>query len=49
MTPEINQRILDLEWKLWLDLDALHDKLLAELRRMARSVGQRTRADRAKQ
>lgn len=46
MSDEINQRFLNLEWRISRDLDALHDKLLEELRRMARSVGQRTRSDR---
>lgn len=46
MTPEIEQRLRALEWNLWRDLDRLHDELLAKLRSMAKSVGQRTRADR---
>jgi len=46
MNEVIEQRLLDLEWLLWRDLDRLHEKLLAELRTMARSVGQRTRGDR---
>jgi len=48
MSDEINQRLLDLEWRIWRDLDELHDKLLAELAWMARSVGQSTRVDRLK-
>jgi len=46
MTPEINQRFLNLEWRTSCAFDALHDALLAELRRMARVTGQRTRVDR---
>ena len=46
MSDEIEQRF----WQLRLDiasrLDRLHDALLAKLRTMARSTGQRTRADR---
>jgi hypothetical protein len=46
MSDEIEQRL----WKLRTDteaaLDRLHDELLAKLRTMARSTGQRTRADR---
>jgi hypothetical protein len=46
MNDDINQRL----WQLRLDiegrLDRLHDELLAKLRTMARSVGQRTRTDR---
>jgi len=46
MNEVIEQRLLDLEWQLWRDLDRLHDELLAKLESMARSVGQRTRSDR---
>lgn len=46
MNEIITHRLLALEWRISRDLDALHDKLLAELRRMARSTGQRTRSDR---
>jgi hypothetical protein len=46
MNEVIEQRLLDLEWQLKRDLDRLHDELLAKLRTMARSTGQRTRADR---
>lgn len=38
--------LVALRWKIDRDLDRLHDELLAKLRTMARSVGQRTRADR---
>lgn len=46
MNEVIEQRLLDLEWQLWRDLDRLHDALLEKLRTMARSQGQRMRADR---
>ena len=44
MTTE--EKLAALEWKLWNALDKLHDELLAKLRSMAKSTGQRTRVDR---
>lgn len=46
MTTE--QKIADLELKIHRALDKLHDELLAKLRSMAKSTGQRTRVDRLK-
>ncbi len=46
MSPEIEKRLLALEWDVWHALDMLHDQFLKQLDRMARSTGQRTRVDR---
>lgn len=46
MNPEIDYRLWALEAGLNVKLDKLHNELLAKLRTMARSVGQRTRTDR---
>lgn len=48
MSNEIRNLLDAMAWKLNHDLDRLHDELLAKLRSMAKSVGQRTRADRMK-
>ncbi|MCR4303701.1 MAG: hypothetical protein NUV63_05670 [Gallionella sp.] len=48
MTNEIRNLLDAMAWTLNRDLDRLHDELLAKLRSMARSTGQRTRADRVK-
>lgn len=42
-----DEKLIALEWRIWRDLDKLHDELLAKLRSMARSTGQRLRVDRA--
>jgi hypothetical protein len=42
----INEMLIELEAEINANLDRLYDELLAKLRTMARSVGQRTRADR---
>jgi hypothetical protein len=42
----INEMLIELEAEINANLDRLHDELLAKLRTMARSVGQRTRVDR---
>lgn len=36
----------DLEWRINRALDAIHEEALMKLRTLARSTGQRTRADR---
>lgn len=46
MNHEIERRLLNLACDITIKLDRLHDELLAKLRTMARSVGQRTRVDR---
>lgn len=46
MSNEIRNLLDALAWKFNRDLDRLHDELLAKLRSMAKSVGQRTRVDR---
>jgi hypothetical protein len=46
MNGEIKGRFSALELMFNIRLDRLHDELLAKLRTMARSVGQRTRVDR---
>ena len=46
MNHEIKRRLLNLACDITIKLDCLHDELLAKLRTMARSTGQRTRADR---
>ena len=46
MNPEIDYRLWSLEAAFNARLDRLHDELLAKLRTMAKSVGQRTRVDR---
>ncbi len=46
MNREISQRLDDLRHDINTRLDHLHDELLAKLRSMAKSVGQRTRVDR---
>ena len=46
MNPEIDYRLWSLKAGFNLKLDRLHDELLAKLRTMARSVGQRTRTGR---
>lgn len=46
MSNEIRNLLDALAWKFNRDLDRLNDELLAKLRTMARSTGQRTRADR---
>ena len=46
MTPEIEQRLFFLRLRIEDALNRLHDELLSELRRMAKSTGQRTRTDR---
>lgn len=43
MKPEIGFRLMALEAEINAALDALHAHLLARLRTMARSTGQRTR------
>ena len=48
MNPEIDYRLWSLKAGFNLKLDRLHNELLAKLRTMARSVGQRTRTDRSK-
>jgi hypothetical protein len=48
MTPEIGFRLMALEAEFNAALDKIHDALLAQLRSMAKSVGQRTRVDRMK-
>lgn len=42
MSNDIRNLLDALVWKLNRDLDRLHDELLAKLRTMARSTGQRT-------
>lgn len=42
----IEYQLSQLRVKIEKDLDRLHDELLAKLRSMAKSVGQRTRVDR---
>jgi hypothetical protein len=46
LSNEIRNLLDTMAWKINRDLDRLHDDLLAKLRTMARSTGQRTRADR---
>ena len=46
MSNEIRNLLDALAWKFNRDLDRLHDELLAKLRSMAKSTGQRTRVDR---
>lgn len=46
MTPEIGFRLMALEAEFNAMLDMIHDQALAKFRRLARSVGQRTRSDR---
>lgn len=46
MTPQLELRLVLLANNFDASLDRLHDELLAKLRTMARSVGQRTRMDR---
>ena len=48
MSNDIEYQLRQLRVKIEKDLDRLHDELLAKLRSMAKSVGQRTRADRVK-
>ena len=48
MTDDIRRMLANLDGRLNASLDRLHDELLAKLRSMAKSVGQRTRADRVK-
>ena len=42
----IEEMLIELEWRIERELDRIHDELLAKLRWMARSHGQRTRIDR---
>jgi hypothetical protein len=46
MTPKTEADLIVMLADLNFRLDRLHDALLAKLRSMARSTGQRTRADR---
>ena len=46
MSDDIRNLLDALAWKFNRDLDRPHDELLAKLRTMARSTGQRTRVDR---
>ena len=46
MSNEIENALTNLACDITIKLDRLHDELLAKLRTMARSTGQRTRADR---
>ena len=46
MNPEIDYRLWSLKAGFNLNLDRLHDELLAKLRTMARSTGQLMRVDR---
>ncbi len=48
MSNDIEYQLRQLRVKIEKDLDRLHDELLAKLRSMAKSVGQRTRVDRVK-
>ncbi len=48
MLDETEHQLRQLRVKIDKDLDRLHDELLAKLRSMAKSVGQRTRVDRVK-
>lgn len=40
------EKLVALEWRIWRELDLIHDEFLARMGWLARSVGQRTRADR---
>jgi hypothetical protein len=42
----IEEMLIELEWRINRELDRIHDQFLAKLETMARSTGQRTRADR---
>ena len=46
MNHEIENALTNLACDITIKLDRLHDELLAKLRSMAKSVGQRTRVDR---
>ena len=46
MNEEIKRMLANLDGRLNAALDKLHDELLAKLRSMAKSTGQRTRVDR---
>lgn len=46
MTEEIRRMLANLDGRFNAALDLIHDELLAKLRTMARSTGQRTRTDR---
>ena len=46
MNDDTEHKLWQLRVKIEAGLDRLHDELLAKLRTMAKSVGQRTRVDR---
>ena len=46
MNHEIENALTNLACDITIKLDRLHDELLAKLRSMARSVGQKTSVDR---
>lgn len=46
MTPEVGFALMRLEAEFNAMLDRIHDEAIANFRRLAKSTGQRTRADR---